>query len=310
MKQVDKNYIPKIEIDDNSGFCFGVVTAIEKAEAELARSGKLYCLGDIVHNASEVERLRLRGLDTITHAELDTLQDSTVLLRAHGEPPSTYKTAARNNITIIDATCPVVLQLQKRIKKDFDEASQDLAEGKISHMPLILIYGKEGHAEVNGLVGQTDGKAVVIQSVADLDNVDLSGDIILYSQTTKSLEGFRNVVEEIKKRKKSSGSFRYYDTICRQVASRLDKLREFAASHQAVVFVSGTKSSNGKVLFQECLKVNPHTILVSDETGLDFTLLDGVESIGICGATSTPRWLMTRIADLIAQYFKNEKKGI
>lgn len=302
--------MPKIEIDDNSGFCFGVVTAIEKAEAELARSGRLYCLGDIVHNASEVERLRLRGLDTITHAELASLRDGTVLLRAHGEPPSTYQTAARNNITVIDATCPVVLQLQKRIKKDYDQALADLAEGKISTMPLILIYGKEGHAEVNGLVGQTDGTAVVIQSVADLDNVDLSGDVILYSQTTKSLEGFRNVVDEIKARKKSEGDFRYYDTICRQVASRLDKLRDFAATHSALVFVSGAKSSNGKVLYQECLKVNPRTILVSDETGLDLSLLDGAETIGICGATSTPRWLMTRIADLISDYFKKNDNAV
>lgn len=289
-----------IEIDDNSGFCFGVVTAIDKAEAELARSGSLYCLGDIVHNASEVERLRLRGLDTITHSDLDRLHDATVLLRAHGEPPSTYAVAARNNITVIDATCPVVLQLQRRIKNAYDENKRKLDSGEISAMPLILIYGKEGHAEVNGLVGQTDGEAKVIQKVEDLNSLDLSRDIYLYSQTTKSLEGFREIVAEIKRRKQT-GEFQYFDTICRQVANRLDGLREFAASHDAVVFVCGAKSSNGKVLFEECRKVNPRTYLVSDESHLDTSLLAGAERIGICGATSTPRWLMQRIAEIIEE---------
>ena len=289
-----------IEIDDNSGFCFGVVTAIDKAEAELARSGSLYCLGDIVHNASEVERLRLRGLDTITHSDLDRLHDATVLLRAHGEPPSTYAVAARNNITVIDATCPVVLQLQRRIKNAYDENKRKLDSGEISAMPLILIYGKEGHAEVNGLVGQTDGEGKVIQKVEDLNSLDLSRDIYLYSQTTKSLEGFREIVAEIKRRKQT-GEFQYFDTICRQVANRLDGLREFAASHDAVVFVCGAKSSNGKVLFEECRKVNPRTYLVSDESHLDTSLLAGAERIGICGATSTPRWLMQRIAEIIEE---------
>ena len=289
-----------IEIDDNSGFCFGVVTAIDKAEAELARSGSLYCLGDIVHNASEVERLRLRGLDTITHSDLDRLHNATVLLRAHGEPPSTYAVAARNNITVIDATCPVVLQLQRRIKNAYDENKRKLDAGEITAMPLILIYGKEGHAEVNGLVGQTDGEAKVIQKVEDLNSLDLSRDIYLYSQTTKSLEGFREIVAEIKRRKQT-GEFQYFDTICRQVANRLDGLREFAASHDAVVFVCGAKSSNGKVLFEECRKVNPRTYLVSDESHLDTSLLAGAERIGICGATSTPRWLMQRIAEIIEE---------
>lgn len=288
----------KIEIDDNSGFCFGVVTAIEKAEEQLEKSGTLYCLGDIVHNASEVERLRLRGLQTITHADLENLHDSTVLLRAHGEPPTTYATAHANNITVIDATCPVVLQLQRRIKEAYRTNRNRLENGEIREMPLILIYGKEGHAEVNGLVGQTNGEAIVIQNAEDLDTVDLSRDILLYSQTTKSLEGFRHIVEEIKKRKKK-GNFEYFDTICRQVASRLSKLREFAASHDAVVFVSGAKSSNGKVLFEECRKVNPLSYLVSDGSKLDISLFEGAGSIGICGATSTPRWLMAEIAELI-----------
>lgn len=288
--------MPVIEIDDNSGFCFGVVTAIRKAEEELDRSGSLHCLGDIVHNASEVERLGHKGLRTITHAEMKHLKDSTVLLRAHGEPPSTYRIAESNNITIIDATCPVVLQLQRRIKEAYDTNRRLFEEGKIKEMPLILIYGKEGHAEVNGLVGQTDGHAIVIQSVADLEKIDLSRDILLYSQTTKSLEGFRNIVEEIKKRK-TGGSFEYFDTICRQVANRLTKLREFAASHDAIVFVSGAKSSNGKVLFEECRRVNPRSYLVSDGTQLDLSVLKGAETIGICGATSTPRWLMTEVAE-------------
>lgn len=294
-----------IEIDENSGFCFGVVTAIEKAEAQLARSGSLYCLGDIVHNASEVERLRLRGLDTITHDSLATLKDATVLLRAHGEPPSTYRTAKKNNITVIDATCPVVLQLQKRIKTAYYENLQRLKNGEISRMPLIMIYGKEGHAEVNGLVGQTDGEAVVIQKVEDLDNLDLTRDILLYSQTTKSLDGFREIVEEIKKRKRS-GDFNYFDTICRQVANRLDGLRSFSASHDAVVFVCGAKSSNGKVLYEECRAVNPRTQRVSDERDLDIESLRDANTIGICGATSTPRWLMQEIAEIIKRRIGNK----
>lgn len=293
----------KIEIDDNSGFCFGVVTAIEKAESELEHSEQLYCLGDIVHNASEVERLRKKGLETITHEDLKHLNNARVLLRAHGEPPATYLTAKRNNITVVDATCPVVLQLQKRIKEAYDSHRKLVDSGEAETMPLILIYGKEGHAEVNGLVGQTNGEAVVIQSIKDLEGVDLSRDILLYSQTTKSLEGFRELVEEIKKRKET-GKFEYFDTICRQVANRLTKLKEFAQSHDAIVFVSGAKSSNGKVLFEECHKINPNSYLVSDFEDLDINNLKDKESVGICGATSTPRWLMTDIAEKIADEFR------
>lgn len=295
----------RIEVDDNSGFCFGVVTAIEKAEEQLEKSGTLFCLGDIVHNASEVERLRVRGLMTITHAELRTLKDATVLLRAHGEPPSTYSVAEENNIRVIDATCPVVLQLQRRIKEAYAENLRRRESGETTEMPLILIYGKEGHAEVNGLVGQTNGEAIVIQNADDLDSIDLSRDILLYSQTTKSLDGFRHIVEEIKARKQTGG-FEYFDTICRQVANRLSKLREFAASHDAIVFVSGAKSSNGKVLFEECRKVNARSYLVSDGSGLDMSLLEGADSIGICGATSTPRWLMADIAELIKNNLEKE----
>ena len=285
-----------VEIDVNSGFCFGVVTAITKAEEELEKSGQLYCLGDIVHNAGEVERLREKGLKTITHEELAQLHDVNVLLRAHGEPPSTYSTAANNNVKIIDATCPVVLQLQRRIKRAYTEGLE--AEKAGGRKPLIVIYGKNGHAEVNGLVGQTNGEAVVIQDLDGIDSLDLDRDILLYSQTTKSLEGFRQVVEEIKRRK-TTGKFEYFDTICRQVANRMEKMRQFAKGHEVVVFVSGAKSSNGKVLFEKCREVNPRTYLISDDTQLDPAWIEEAGSIGICGATSTPLWLMERVADKI-----------
>lgn len=282
----------KIEIDSNSGFCFGVVTAIRKAEEALEENRPLYCLGDIVHNAAEVERLESKGLITITHEDLKNLHDVRVLLRAHGEPPSTYEIAARNNITIIDATCPVVLQLQRRIKG----ASED-------NEPLILIYGKPGHAEVNGLVGQTDGKAIVIRDVDDLDKVDLSRDIRIYSQTTKSIDGFREIVEEISRRKKDTGGdFQWFDTICRQVATRMDKIREFSMAHDVVIFVSGSKSSNGKVLFGECLKVNPRTHLISGPGELQPEWFLDLDTVGVCGATSTPGWLMKEVADKISEF--------
>lgn len=281
---------PRVEIDCHSGFCFGVVTAIRKAEELLDRGEELYCLGDIVHNSNEVERLRRKGLKTINHSDLSSLRNVKVLLRAHGEPPSTYRIARERDIEIIDATCPVVLQLQRRIKRDFEEAAEA--------SPLILIYGKEGHAEVNGLVGQTGGEAIVIQDESQLDDIDLTRDIFLYSQTTKSLEGFRDIVEAISKRKKE-GAFHYFDTICRQVSGRMENLRKFAADHEAIVFVCGSKSSNGKVLFEECRKVNPRSQRISSAAELDPTQLTGVESIGICGATSTPSWLMNEVKDHI-----------
>lgn len=284
----------KIEIDSGSGFCFGVTTAISKAEEELERTGVLYCLGDIVHNAGEVERLRKKGLITVDHEEFARLRNVKVLLRAHGEPPSTYETARRNNIEIIDATCPVVLQLQKRIKEAYGKTAN--AEGAGDRSPLIIIYGKPGHAEVNGLVGQTEGSAVVIQDKSDLDALDLDRDIWLYSQTTKSIEGFQEIVAEIRSRKRG-GTFQWFDTICRQVANRMPKMREFAASHDVILFVSGAKSSNGKVLYAQCREVNPRTYLITDETELKPEWIAGAGSIGICGATSTPRWLMQRVAE-------------
>lgn len=285
-----------IEIDKNSGFCFGVVTAIRKAEEELSKGETLYCLGDIVHNAAEVERLRRKGLITITHADLENLHDVKVLLRAHGEPPSTYEVARRNNIEIIDATCPVVLQLQRRIKQSYDTA------GNLAKRPLILIYGKPGHAEVNGLVGQTSGEAVVVSDVSEVEGLDLDREVILYSQTTKSLEGYRHVVDEISRRKGKDAEgevsdFQWYDTICRQVANRMGQMREFASAHDVVIFVSGAKSSNGKVLFAECKAVNPRTYMVGSAEEVDPSWVEGAVNVGICGATSTPAWLMQAVAD-------------
>lgn len=281
-----------VEIDSESGFCFGVVTAIRKAEEELARSGSLYCLGDIVHNSNEVERLCNEGLKTITHTDLSNLHDVKVLLRAHGEPPATYWKAKENKIDIIDATCPVVLQLQRRIKQAYDRDP--------SERPLIIIYGKRGHAEVNGLVGQTSGEAVVIESEEELDGIDLDQDVELYSQTTKSLSGFHSIVEAIKSRKKK-GSFKYYDTICRQVSNRMSHIREFARTHEVIIFVCGEKSSNGKVLFKACREENPRSHMVSNESGLDPVWYEGASSVGICGATSTPSWLMNNVKEKILE---------
>lgn len=287
-----------IEIDNDSGFCFGVVTAIKKAEEELAKSGKLYCLGDIVHNSDEVERLRNKGLITITHEEMKKLHGVKVLLRAHGEPPSTYELAKKNDIEIIDATCPVVLQLQRRIKQSFDNPSTN---------SQIVIYGKNGHAEVNGLVGQTSGEAIVVENTSQLEKIDFNKDITLYSQTTKSLQGFSEMREEISKRKHPDTTFNYYDTICRQVANRVEKLKSFAVSHELILFVSGKKSSNGKVLYQECLNVNPNTYLISNESEISENWINNVKSIGICGATSTPRWLMENVKERILNIINNSK---
>ena len=279
-----------VEIDKNSGFCFGVVTAIRAAEEELDKSGRLYCLGDIVHNSNEVERLRAKGLITIDHEELRRLHNVKVPLRAHGEPPETYRIARENNITIIDATCPVVLQLQKKIKKSYD--------ARRNQEDQILIYGKAGHAEVNGLVGQTNGEAIVIEKTEDLAKVDFTKHITLYSQTTKSVEHFAEMVSLIKEHTKE-GDFEWYDTICRQVANRIPNIREFARHHDLILFVCGKKSSNGKVLYEECRAINKSTHMVSDIEELDPAWLTGKENIGICGATSTPRWLMAQFQSRI-----------
>lgn len=281
----------KVEIDEGSGFCFGVVTAINKAEEELAQGGTLYCLGDIVHNSREVERLKEMGLITINHEEFSRLFNAKVLLRAHGEPPETYAIARQNNIEIIDATCPVVLRLQKRIKQEY------VQENEVDKQ--IVIYGKNGHAEVLGLVGQTERKAIVIEKLEEAKMLDFSRSIRLYSQTTKSLDEFQNIVEYIKEHISPMVTFEYYDTICRQVANRIPNIRKFAASHNLVFFVSGKKSSNGKILFNECKKVNPNSHLIDSIEEIDNSLLVGENSIGICGATSTPKWLMEEISEAI-----------
>lgn len=287
-----------IEIDKESGFCFGVVTAIRKAEEQLEAGGRLYCLGDIVHNSDEVERLRAKGLETITHEDMARLNGARVLLRAHGEPPSTYRLALDRGIDIIDATCPVVLKLQQRVKAAYDRPGT---------RPQIVIYGKLGHAEVNGLVGQTDGKAIVVESADDLNKIDYTRDIALFSQTTKSLEGYSRIISEIEKRKSPEATFEHYDTICRSVSGRVDRLRSFAAAHEVVLFVAGTKSSNGRILYDQCKAVNPHTYLIANASHLQPQWLEGAESVGICGATSTPLWLMEQVRDAVAAHISDNE---
>ena len=282
----------QIEIDNGSGFCFGVTTAIQKAEEELSKGTTLYCLGDIVHNGMECERLRQMGLITINHEEMEQLHDVKVLLRAHGEPPATYELARRNNIEIIDATCPVVLQLQKRIKTQY----------KASPNTQIVIFGKNGHAEVLGLVGQTEGRAIVIEKYDDVDKLDYSHDIYLYSQTTKSLDEFHRIIDYIQAHISPSAHFQSFDTICRQVANRMPNISQFASRHDLILFVCGRKSSNGKVLYSECLRINPNSHLVEGPEEIQKDWLEGIKTGGICGATSTPKWLMEQCRDAILQF--------
>ena len=277
-----------IEIDEGSGFCFGVTTAIRKAEEELAKGETLYCLGDIVHNGMECERLKQMGLVTINHDDLAQLHDVKVLLRAHGEPPETYELARKNHIEIIDATCPVVLQLQKRIKKQYETG-----DGQ------IVIFGKKGHAEVLGLVGQTKSSAIVIESFEEVKRLDFTRDIYLYSQTTKSLDEFHRIIEYIQSHIKDGANFQSFDTICRSVANRMPNISQFATRHDLILFVCGKKSSNGKVLFNECLRVNANSHLIEDPQEIQSEWLEGIETVGICGATSTPKWLMEHCRDRI-----------
>jgi 4-hydroxy-3-methylbut-2-enyl diphosphate reductase len=286
----------EVTIDVNSGFCFGVVFAIQMAEDELNNSGSLYCLGDIVHNNMEVERLEKKGLKIINHEQFKNLHDTKVLIRAHGEPPETYKTAIENNIELIDASCPVVLKLQNRIRNGVE----NLGEGQ------IVVYGKEGHAEVNGLVGQTNGKAIIVDNVADLDKLDYSKPIQFFSQTTQPTDGFKVMRDEIQRRVKAAGNgdeivLESNDTLCRQVSNREPQLKEFAANHDVIIFVSGKKSSNGKVLFDVCHEVNPKSYFISTWEEVDLNWLDNDTKVGICGATSTPMWLMEEIADKLRQ---------
>jgi len=278
----------EVTIDQQSGFCFGVVYAIEMAEDFLAEAGHLYCLGDIVHNDEEVARLKAKGLEIIDHERLNQLRNTTVLIRAHGEPPSTYLKALENNITLIDASCPVVLKLQNRVRNAHDEAAQ------------IVIYGKPGHAEVNGLVGQTLGEAVVITGVEDLDKLDYSRPIQLFSQTTKSTDKFYQLKAEIERRVQAhQQEFKANDTICRQVSNREPQLTEFAAQYDVIVFVAGKKSSNGKVLHDVCKAVNPETYFVSSPEELNPDWFAHARTVGICGATSTPMWLMENVKTAI-----------
>lgn len=279
-----------IEIDKKSGYCFGVTRAIAKAEEELKKGETLYCLGDIVHNALEVERLTNMGLITIDLEQFKNLKNARVLLRAHGEPPSTYEIAKRNNIELIDASCPVVLTLQKKVKRK-DKESVDGTQ--------TVIYGKEGHAEVVGLVGQTESRAIVIGSKEELDKLDYTKDIHLFSQTTKPLDGFREISELIKKKMQGDAEFISYDTICRQVSNRVPNLKEFAKKHDIILFVAGVKSSNGKVLFAECKKHNSNSHFVSNPQTFDTTVVKDNMSVGICGATSTPRWQMEEVAKIV-----------
>ena len=286
----------QIEIDSGSGFCFGVTTAIKKAEEELSKGTTLYCLGDIVHNGMECERLRRMGLVTINHDDLTQLHDVKVLLRAHGEPPATYELARQNNIEIIDATCPVVLQLQKRIKAQYETSPK----------AQIVIFGKTGHAEVLGLVGQTQGEAVVIESFDDVTRLDFTRDIYLYSQTTKSLDEFHRIMAYIQGHIAPNATFRSFDTICRQVANRMPNISQFATRHDLILFVCGRKSSNGKVLFNECRRLNSNTHLIEGPEEIRDEWLKGIETVGICGATSTPKWLMDQCRDAINNRFVTE----
>ena len=281
----------KIEIDNGSGFCFGVTNAIKKAEEELAKGSTLYCLGDIVHNGMECERLKKLGLITITHEDMETLHDAKVLLRAHGEPPETYELAKRNNIEIIDATCPVVLQLQRRILKQYETCPD----------AQIVIFGKPGHAEVLGLVGQTQSRAIVVAHFEDVMNLDFNRDIYLYSQTTKSLDEFHRIIDYIQSHISPKATFKSFDTICRQVANRMPNVSSFASRHDLVLFVCGRKSSNGRVLYDECRRVNNNSRLIEGPEEIMPEWLDNIGTIGICGATSTPKWLMEQCRDAIVK---------
>lgn len=286
----------QIEIDKSSGFCFGVVNAISQAEKELKNNGTLYSLGEIVHNDMEVERLKLLGLNTITHADLDRLQGKKVLFRAHGEPPETYKKALDKGIEIIDASCPVVLKLQIKVREGWVRMQQVGGQ--------VVVYGKKGHAEVLGLVGQAKGGAIVIESIDEIEKLDFTKPIELFAQTTKSADEYKEIADEIRRRMglASSGAdidFKVYNSICGQVANRKTELKSFAKKFDAIVFVSGKKSSNGKMLYEVCRSVNPKSYFISSPSEVAAEWFNKIDSVGICGATSTPLWLMEQVADSI-----------
>ncbi len=277
----------KVDIDRNSGFCFGVVYAIEMAEEILDETGHLFCLGDIVHNDEEVKRLQGKGLKIISQTELRDIENEKVLIRAHGEPPSTYEIAIQNNLELIDASCPVVLKLQSRIKNSYDKSEN------------IFIYGKHGHAEVEGLLGQTNNSAVVFQSFDELDPETLPKELTLYSQTTKSTTSYYDIRDRLADH---DIDINFRDTICRQVSNRDRELRDFSKQFDAIVFVSGTKSSNGKVLYRICKQNNPNTYFVSNKDELKKEWFQGHKSVGVCGATSTPMWLMEEVKACLLKF--------
>jgi (E)-4-hydroxy-3-methyl-but-2-enyl pyrophosphate reductase (IPP and DMAPP forming) len=293
----------QVTIDKNSGYCFGVEFAIKMAEDEMEQSDKLYCLGDIVHNDMEVKRLAEKGLVVIDRDQLSELSDCKVLIRAHGEPPETYKTAIENNIELIDASCPVVLKLQHRVKTAFDKMERE--DGQ------IVIYGKEGHAEVIGLTGQTLEKAIVVMEDADLEKIDFNRPVTLFSQTTKSTKGFYELSQKIEERIKASKGeltevdFNANDSICRQVSNREPQLRKFAQENEVIVFVSGKKSSNGKALYQVCLEENPRSFFVENQTEIQPEWFETTDRVGICGATSTPMWLMEQVKEHLESLEEN-----
>lgn len=288
-----------ITIDKNSGYCFGVEFAIQMAEDELNASDTLYCLGDIVHNGMEVQRLNDKGLKVIDREELSSLQDCKVLIRAHGEPPETYQIALKNNIELIDASCPVVLKLQNRVKHAYDKAVEN--DGQ------VVLYGQKGHAEVIGLAGQTKGEAIIVTTVEDLEQVDFNRPVTLFSQTTKSTKGFYNLKAEIENRINNTVNdveFDANDSICRQVSNREPQLQKFSKEHDVIVFVSGKKSSNGKALYSVCKNENERSYFVENENEIDLSWISPEDSVGICGATSTPMWLMQKVADYIESSIK------
>ncbi len=286
----------QITIDPNSGYCFGVEYAIQMAEDELRTATKLYCLGDIVHNRMEVERLYQKGLIVIDKEQLKILKDCKVLIRAHGEPPETYKIALDNNLELIDASCPVVLKLQNRVKSAFDHMQK--TDGQ------VVVYGQQGHAEVEGIVGQTNQKAIVISNEKDLSKIDFAKPVSLFSQTTKSTQGLYHIKEKIQEKiqqisEEKRQEFDFNDSICRQVSNREPQLQLFSQSHDVIVFVSGKKSSNGKALYEVCKKENPKSYFIENETEIDAAWFCSTDHIGICGATSTPSWLMAQVSEAI-----------
>lgn len=286
----------KIEIDSKAGFCFGVTRVVNKAEEIIQKHGSLYCLGEIVHNQKEIERLERLGLKTITHDEFLKLSDCRVLIRAHGEPPQTYEHAAKNNIELIDGTCPIVLRLQSRIKKDF--GSQDETNAQ------VVIFGKKDHAEVRGLAGQTNDQAIIVESSDDLGKIDFSKPVHLYAQTTMGMDKYKLLQEQLLKEASDRGIAEFplkcTNSICHQVSGRIPQLSEFCQKHDLILFVSYKQSSNGKLLFAKCKEVNSNSWFVMDTNDINPLWLKGVNSVGITGATSTPGWLLGKFAAFIS----------